>query len=79
MVNYPALRAGVRLMTRRLKVIHGGGKPRELTEEDYQWAAYLRYMAEKETDPQGIRILTYLAAHILREPILRVIEKEKKI
>lgn len=66
-------------MTRRLKVIQGGGKPREITEEDYRWAVYLRYMAQKETDPIGIRILTCLAAHILREPILRVIEKEKKI
>ena len=49
----------------KMQVIQGGGKPREIPQNDLEWAEYLSYEAEQEKDDRNRRLLKYLADHIL--------------
>jgi len=58
----------------QLKVIQGGGQPRELSQNDREWAEYLYYEAERVSDPRHRRFFKYLSNHILGKPDLKVIK-----
>lgn len=58
----------------KIQVIQGGGKPREISQNDLEWAECLSYEAEQEKDDRNRRFLKYLADHILGRPYLKVIK-----
>ena len=58
----------------KMQVIQGGGKPREISQNDLEWAEYLSYEAEQEKDDRNRRFLKYLAHHILGRSDLKVIK-----
>ena len=58
----------------QLKVIQGGGQPRELSPNDREWAEFLSYEADKVSDPRHRRFFKYLSNHILGRPDLKVIK-----
>ncbi|MDD3580086.1 MAG: hypothetical protein PHW74_03575 [Desulfobacca sp.] len=58
----------------QLKVIQGGGQPRELSEEDLAWAQFLSQEAEQVSDYRHRRICKFLSNHILGLPNLEVVK-----
>lgn len=58
----------------QLKVIQGGGQPRELSQNDLEWAQHLYYEADKVSDPRHRRFFKFLSNHILGRPELKVIK-----
>ena len=58
----------------QLKVIQGGGQPRELSENDLDWAWYLLDESQRVSDPRHRRFFKFLSNHILGRPDLEVIK-----
>ena len=58
----------------QLKVIQGGGQPRELSENDLDWVEFLFDESQRVSDPRHRRFFKFLSNHILGKPDLEVIK-----